>query len=567
MGFIKRRKNFILLLLIISLAFVLRFYKLGEVPYGFYQDESAIGFNAYSILETGHDEYGKSFPLYFKSFGDYKLPIYIYSTAIAVKVFGLNEFAVRFPSALFGVLSVIALYLFTRELTKKSSIALVSSFLYSINPWSLHYNRATFEVSISLFLFLTGGYFLLKSFNKKNGLLFISGVVTFITALYTYNLTRLLAPLLFLLFVLWFRKEVLSLGKKTLLTALFVSVIMFFPFLSSFYREGGVGSATGTLIFTSAQVKAPQIELRSYVLELSPLLSKIFFNSYALSVIEFVKNVLRHLDFNFFFVSGSSHGNHGIGIVGQFYLFEAITMIMGLIYLAFKRKKWLLFLLSWIGIVIAAASLTREAPHATRSFFLIPSMLILSSTGLIFIRNLLLNLKNKYIKYLLIISGLIFVLYNTVYYFSSYYLYFPAVYAKAWRSTDKDLSLYIKEVEKDYDRIIFDDKAGFIYSSLLFFYPYDPKSFQEESVRLPDDSEGFSRIEKFGKYEFREVDWNEDINLSERVLIISLPELIPEGVDVKKIFYYPKRHIVSAVGQKIIQYPVEEKSYVVVENQ
>lgn len=81
----KRYLFFILLLSIFVFAFILRFYKLGEIPNGLYQDETAIGYNAYSILNIGKDEYGKDFPLYFKSFGDWKLPVYIYSTALSIK--------------------------------------------------------------------------------------------------------------------------------------------------------------------------------------------------------------------------------------------------------------------------------------------------------------------------------------------------------------------------------------------------------------------------------------------------------------------------------------------------
>src|SRR5258706_1583069 len=101
----KINKEILLLTIIFLLALFLRFYKLTEIPNGFNQDESSIGYNAYSILRTGKDEYGKSFPVYFKSFGDQKLPVYIYLTAATESIFGLNEFAVRFPSAALGTLT------------------------------------------------------------------------------------------------------------------------------------------------------------------------------------------------------------------------------------------------------------------------------------------------------------------------------------------------------------------------------------------------------------------------------------------------------------------------------
>lgn len=70
------------LFLIIFLAFSLRFYKLGSVPAGFFSDEAAVGYNAYSLLKTGKDEFGKPWPFLFISFGEGKLPLYIYQGLI-----------------------------------------------------------------------------------------------------------------------------------------------------------------------------------------------------------------------------------------------------------------------------------------------------------------------------------------------------------------------------------------------------------------------------------------------------------------------------------------------------
>ena len=52
---LKERK---FLLAIIILAFILRFYKLGQIPPSLDWDETAHGYNAYSILKTARDEYG-----------------------------------------------------------------------------------------------------------------------------------------------------------------------------------------------------------------------------------------------------------------------------------------------------------------------------------------------------------------------------------------------------------------------------------------------------------------------------------------------------------------------------
>src|SRR5512141_1077338 len=95
---------------ILMVAVFLRFYQLGSIPASPDWDEAALGYNAYSILKTGRDEYGKFLPLVFRSFDDYKPPLYIYLTVPMVALFGLNVFAVRLSSVLLGTLTVLLTY-------------------------------------------------------------------------------------------------------------------------------------------------------------------------------------------------------------------------------------------------------------------------------------------------------------------------------------------------------------------------------------------------------------------------------------------------------------------------
>ena len=108
-------KNWILIGILV-LATFLRLWNLSNVPPHLTPDEAALGYNAYSILKTGRDEYGQLFPIIFKSFGDYKPGLYIYLTVPSVAIFGLNEFAVRFPGALAGIMAVWLIYLIVRLL-------------------------------------------------------------------------------------------------------------------------------------------------------------------------------------------------------------------------------------------------------------------------------------------------------------------------------------------------------------------------------------------------------------------------------------------------------------------
>ena len=74
--------------LIVVVTLLLRLVNINSSVQGYYVDEASLAFNAKSILETGTDEYGKSFPLAFRSFGDYKTPLFVYSAMPFVGLWG-----------------------------------------------------------------------------------------------------------------------------------------------------------------------------------------------------------------------------------------------------------------------------------------------------------------------------------------------------------------------------------------------------------------------------------------------------------------------------------------------
>ncbi|KKU78545.1 MAG: Glycosyl transferase family 39, partial [Candidatus Amesbacteria bacterium GW2011_GWA2_47_70] len=95
-----------LLILALIIGSLTRLLWISRYPAGFTADEAAFGYNAYSLLLTGRDEWGTPWwQLFFtnlRSFGDYKLPLYAFLAVPSVKIFGLTEFAVRLPNAIFG---------------------------------------------------------------------------------------------------------------------------------------------------------------------------------------------------------------------------------------------------------------------------------------------------------------------------------------------------------------------------------------------------------------------------------------------------------------------------------
>src|SRR5438105_9814607 len=109
----------IVIFLIILFSAVLRIWNLGTVPPHLTSDEAAVGYNAYSILKTGRDEYGTLLPINLKSFGDYKPAFYTYLDIPFIAALGLNELAVRLPSGIAGLGFVFMVFLLMDEIFKR----------------------------------------------------------------------------------------------------------------------------------------------------------------------------------------------------------------------------------------------------------------------------------------------------------------------------------------------------------------------------------------------------------------------------------------------------------------
>src|SRR3989338_5994195 len=193
---------------IILISSVLRLYKLDTIPPSLYWDEVSLGYNAYSILATGHDEHGRFLPLTnFAAFGDYKPPGYIYAAVPSVAIFGLNEFAIRFPSALFGILTVLLTYILAKKLFEKENLAQLSALLLAISTWHIGLSRGAFEGNLALF-FSTLGIYLFIKFAKDNALFIYFCATAFLVAVYTFTGHRLFVPFILLVLVIQFRKQV-----------------------------------------------------------------------------------------------------------------------------------------------------------------------------------------------------------------------------------------------------------------------------------------------------------------------------------------------------------------------
>ena len=233
-------------MLIILLASFLRLNSLNSVPPSASVDEVSIGYNAYSILQTGKDEYGAKFPIILRAYDDWRPALYVYLVVPFVKLFGLSVFAVRFPSVILSVLTVVATYFLTKELFKNSlKIPEVASLLLAISPWHIYISRLGHEVNAGLSFFIFGFLFFLL---RRSYL----SVLFFGLSFISYQSEKFFIPL-FVLILVFLYKKVFFEQKKSFIIATFLGFIILIPFIKETLSPNALIRLKGTNLFNSQQ--------------------------------------------------------------------------------------------------------------------------------------------------------------------------------------------------------------------------------------------------------------------------------------------------------------------------
>lgn len=146
--------------LITVLAAFLRFYRLGDYPGGFSQDEAVAGYDAWCLMMTGRDHHGDWFPPNPRMFGDYPTGVATYLTIPTVALFGPTVFAVRSICALLSTAAVPLLGLLVARLFRDRAAGLFAAAVLAISPWNLLYSRCAFAGGFVPF-FLAAGMWML----------------------------------------------------------------------------------------------------------------------------------------------------------------------------------------------------------------------------------------------------------------------------------------------------------------------------------------------------------------------------------------------------------------------
>lgn len=509
-------KGKLILLSIFILAFILRFFALGRVPTSLDWDEASLGYNAYSIIKTGRDEYGNFLPIQFRSFADFKPPFYVYSIIPFITLLDLTELATRLPSAIFGFATVILVYLLVRRIFPqlKYRYILLISFLLAISPWHIQFSRVAFESNVGLFWFVLGTLFF-SYVSKNKNYLFLSAIA-FVIAMYTYHSLRLVVPL-FVVGLLLIHKEHIRNDKKTSVLSLLLTSILLLPLI--FSLGSGASARFGSVTIVKPEELTFSIQQMEYDIATKDGIGKLLHNRRIIYSLGILKGYLDHWDLSFLFLQGDGPDRHHAPNMGMLYFIELPFVLLGLFSLIFsnqdRKGKQIIFF--WFLVAPLASSLTTGTPHAVRALLFLPTYQIFTAFG---IKSVIKNF--HYASYVI---TFLFVL-NMIYYLDMYYIHGPIEQAVSWQYGYKEMVSEVSKIKSNYENVVITYKYDQPYIYFLFYEKTDPSWYQNYWKDKDLEIQRFER--KFGNYEFRNIDWEKDKNLI-NTLLVGTPAEIPQG--------------------------------------
>ena len=541
----KKLKSKVLVFAILILAFVLRFWKLGEYP-ALNADEAAIGYNAYSLIQTGGDEHGNDWPIHFQSFNDYKPGLYFYMVLPFVRFVGLNEWGVRIPGAFLGVATVYLVYLLVKELFKEKSLsfdtnhlALIASFMLAISPWHIHFSRGGWEVNVATFFIVLALWLFFKGFNNIV-FLFLSSI-SFILSMYAYHAARMVVPFIGLGLVTVYWTEVKKIYKRILLAGL-VGFVALLPLISDFTNSDVGSRAAGVGLFADTGPIERINEQRGEHIDFQGVIPRVLHNKVINYALAFLDNWTDHYNGNFLFISGDVIQRNKVPETGQMYLFDLFLLAVGVIGIVgiFRDKSdhkrvWVL-ILGWLIVAPSAAALTFQSPHALRAQNMVVPITIISAYGLAKTLSWL-QTQKKYIFTVVLASLIIIVAWNVTRYLHMYWVHMAKEYPFSSQYGVKELVSYISENSNEFEKVIVSDRYDQPYILFLFYLKYSPIKFQPDHVLTPRDTYGFSTVGKFDKFVFKKIDWDNDKLIYPRSLIVGTDEEIPDEANIIKEVY------------------------------
>lgn len=496
MVFSKKTVNLVVLLILV-LAIFLRIWGINSAPPGVLVDEAAFGFNAYSILTTGKDEWGQRFPLTFRSFGDYKPPGYIYLTVPFVKLFGLNSFSTRLPSSISGVVSVYIVFILIKLLTKKNGLALLSSFILAISPWHIYMSRMAWDSNIALMFLLIGLFFLLKACNRGIPTLILSSLF-FSLALYSYAGYRLLTPVVIIAVLIYlYLKKMISIKK--IIFFLFFIFIFSSPLIPEILFKGALSRFNQVSIFSQKNTSIVIDEKRAFCgMQENTIILKICYivwNKPLVTATTLLKRYISALSYDFLFYPGDNALFLNNPEHGGLYYWLLPFFIIGLARIVKEYKETSHQLILLLLLIAPLTTAISGSPHYERANLVFIPIIFICALGCDFLFQKL--KKNKKLKNISMFAFIAISL-ASVFVTMIDYLFIYTKKAMAWDEQYAYIYKYLSDIDSNYKKVYIKKMNTQPYIYMLFYQVTDPNFFQNNAKK-----DGFEVL-SVGKYIFTE---------------------------------------------------------------
>lgn len=460
--------NKIILILILMFGLTLRVIDVSNNPPALYGDELTITLDAYSLLKTGQDQLGNSFPLTFEM-GAGRPAGYVYFSTPFIAIFGPTALGVRMLSILSGLGIMILLYLLGKRLFSEK-IGFISTFLVSISPWDISLSRGAFEAHFALFLALLGTYIFVMA--KEKPVFYLISAFAFGLTVHTYPTYKLTLPI-FLFLLYWFQHG-LSNPLKIKELKFFMGGFMVLGMFGvlTIVQTLSAGSETrfsDINIFSQKDLQekiVQKINFERSIISLSPNISQYFLNKPMEYFKIYGENYLQNFSVEFLFLHGDGNPRHNMTSLGQFYFIDLLLLLLGLV--TIKQKRTLFFLVLWITITPLATALVSK-PSSLRSAFMFPPLMILIASGL----NTLLA-KDLMKRISLVILCFILLL-QFLYFIQKLYFLSPNEYSRFWSYPAKLATKIALENKDKFDYILLSERIDNIEYAYPVYAGVDPK--------------------------------------------------------------------------------------------
>lgn len=499
-----------ILLAIIIIGSVFRFWELSKIPAILNRDEAALAYNSYLLSQTGMDEWGREWPLTLESFGDFKLPGYPILLMPFLAVFPWSDVAVKLPSVLAGIGLIISVYLLGDRFYLSQKQRLLAAFLVSITPIFIFYSRIAFEANLALFFFTTAVWFLLRPTTdfKHNIVTDLMACLLMLAAVLTYNTPLLLLPFIIMLLPMY---RGLTSFKKWLVPTVILGIIeiaIFWLLLPITQQKSGI------TLFNDETTWMNWINFRS---QLSGWSQFILGNKYLYQLGLIFKNFADSFSVQFMVTEGGTHPWHSISGRGHIFATVYGLGILGIVlsFLKiwidlknqthwsqfFKQQKNNLLLLYLLIISLSPSVITVDSPHATRSLFFFVCFILFAVKALSIDRwpfnfHLSTTLKKKLVLILLLVIGL-----EASSYTYQYFVNYPQHQPESLQ-IGFDQAIQKAAASHPDQPIAVVDSEGYTYILAAWYLKIPAQQFFDTIVKQQSNTIGFRYGERVGNLHF-----------------------------------------------------------------